>query len=172
MSRRKNIQISGFSHSSPIRVASLIENILVSGVINGRDRVTGELPASRGALDCRPEGTGCRSSALATFHWVEWNRKAVADIGLPCDDSYKCVAGAALTNPAHGAEEKSCLLMARSFFVCGQRRRVAVQSTNAKIQPRTCKKASGSMNHPIGISIPTPRPLRKSHLGKERAVLP
>ena len=44
MSRRRSIHIPGFVHKNPIPNASLIGNILVSGVIHGRDTATDTTP--------------------------------------------------------------------------------------------------------------------------------
>jgi 2-iminobutanoate/2-iminopropanoate deaminase len=44
MSRRKSVYIEGFQHVNPIPNACRIANLLVSGVINGVDPVTGKVP--------------------------------------------------------------------------------------------------------------------------------
>lgn len=44
MTRRKSIDIDGFVHKNPIPNASLIGNILASGVIHGRDSRTNTTP--------------------------------------------------------------------------------------------------------------------------------
>ena len=44
MARRTSIQIGGFKHANPIPNASRIGNLLMSGVILGRDPQTGEMP--------------------------------------------------------------------------------------------------------------------------------
>lgn len=46
MSRRKSIYIAGFKHKNPIPNACVIDGLLMSGVINGSDPVTGEMPAA------------------------------------------------------------------------------------------------------------------------------
>lgn len=46
MARRKSIHIGGFTHVNPIPNACRIGNLLISGVILGRDPATGEMPAS------------------------------------------------------------------------------------------------------------------------------
>src|ERR1700753_761899 len=45
MSRRKSIHIGGSNHANPIPNACRIGNLLMSGVILGRDPNTGEMPA-------------------------------------------------------------------------------------------------------------------------------
>ncbi len=44
MTRRKSIEIEGFRHANPIPNASRIGNLVMSGVILGRDPETGEYP--------------------------------------------------------------------------------------------------------------------------------
>lgn len=44
MTRRKSIHIDGFAHKNPIPNASIIGNLLVSGVIMGRDTRTEAVP--------------------------------------------------------------------------------------------------------------------------------
>ena len=44
MTRRKSIHIGEFKHANPIPNASRIGNLLMSGVILGRDPVTGAMP--------------------------------------------------------------------------------------------------------------------------------
>jgi 2-iminobutanoate/2-iminopropanoate deaminase len=44
MARRTSIHIGGFKHGNPIPNASRIGNLLMSGVILGRDPVTSEMP--------------------------------------------------------------------------------------------------------------------------------
>ena len=44
MARRSSIHIGGFKHANPIPNASRIGNLLMSGVILGRDPVTSEMP--------------------------------------------------------------------------------------------------------------------------------
>ena len=46
MTRRKSIHIGEFKHTNPITNASRIGNLLMSGVILGRDPKTAEMPAS------------------------------------------------------------------------------------------------------------------------------
>ncbi len=46
MSKRISLYSKGFSHKNPIPSASRIGNLLVSGVIIGRDPDTGDLPES------------------------------------------------------------------------------------------------------------------------------
>jgi 2-iminobutanoate/2-iminopropanoate deaminase len=46
MSRRKSIHIDGFAHQNPIPNASIIGNLLVSGVIMGRDTRAESVPES------------------------------------------------------------------------------------------------------------------------------
>ncbi|EJW11359.1 Endoribonuclease L-PSP [Rhodovulum sp. PH10] len=46
MTRRTSIQIGGFKHANPIPNASRIGNLLMSGVILGRDPQTGTMPAT------------------------------------------------------------------------------------------------------------------------------
>jgi enamine deaminase RidA (YjgF/YER057c/UK114 family) len=46
MSRRKSIAIGGFKHANPIPNACRIGNLLMTGVILGRDPKTGAMPAS------------------------------------------------------------------------------------------------------------------------------
>lgn len=46
MTRRKSIHIDGFVHKNPIPNASLIGNILASGVIHGRDSRSDTIPAT------------------------------------------------------------------------------------------------------------------------------
>lgn len=46
MSRRKSITIKGFKHANPIPNACRIDNLLMSGVILGRDPETGAMPAT------------------------------------------------------------------------------------------------------------------------------
>ncbi|WP_316979407.1 RidA family protein [Shumkonia mesophila] len=46
MARRTSIQIGGFKHANPIPNASRIGNLLMSGVILGRDPQTGKMPES------------------------------------------------------------------------------------------------------------------------------
>jgi enamine deaminase RidA (YjgF/YER057c/UK114 family) len=46
MTRRKSIQIGGFKHANPIPNACRIDNLLMSGVILGRDPQTGVMPAT------------------------------------------------------------------------------------------------------------------------------
>ena len=45
-SRRKSIHIGGFKHANPIPNASRIGNLVMSGVILGRDPATGKMPES------------------------------------------------------------------------------------------------------------------------------
>ena len=44
--RRKSIHIAGFKHANPIPNASRIGNLVMSGVILGRDGDTGKMPES------------------------------------------------------------------------------------------------------------------------------
>ena len=44
MSKRRSIEIEGFGHSNPIPSASLVNGVLMSSIIGGRDPVTGKLP--------------------------------------------------------------------------------------------------------------------------------
>jgi len=44
MSRRTSVYVEGFSHVNPIPNACRIDNLLVSGVINGVDPATGKVP--------------------------------------------------------------------------------------------------------------------------------
>ncbi len=44
MAKRKSIEIDGFVHKNPIPNASLIGNILVSGIIHGRDTREDSVP--------------------------------------------------------------------------------------------------------------------------------
>ena len=44
MTRRKSIHIGEFKHANPIPNASRIGNLLMSGVILGRDPVSGAMP--------------------------------------------------------------------------------------------------------------------------------
>lgn len=44
MARRKSIHIDGFAHKNPIPNASMIGNLLVSGVIMGRDTRSDTIP--------------------------------------------------------------------------------------------------------------------------------
>lgn len=44
MSRRKSIYVKGFKHVNPIPNACRIDNLLMSGVILGRDPETGAMP--------------------------------------------------------------------------------------------------------------------------------
>ncbi|MBV8700128.1 RidA family protein [Bradyrhizobium sp.] len=44
--RRRSIHIGGFKHSNPIPNACRIGNLVMSGVILGRDPETGEMPAT------------------------------------------------------------------------------------------------------------------------------
>ncbi|MQY22578.1 RidA family protein [Nocardia macrotermitis] len=46
MSRRVSVNPPGFAHTNPIPVGSRIGPFLASGVLTGRDPVTGELPDS------------------------------------------------------------------------------------------------------------------------------
>ena len=46
MTRRKSIHIGGFKHANPIPNASRIGNLVMSGVILGRDPATGKMPES------------------------------------------------------------------------------------------------------------------------------
>ncbi|MDB5082306.1 MAG: enamine deaminase RidA [Chloroflexi bacterium] len=47
MSRRKSIEVEGLNHGGmPIPAASLVDNILISGGINGTDAATGKMPES------------------------------------------------------------------------------------------------------------------------------
>ncbi len=47
MSRRKSIEVEGLHHAgAPIPIASLIDNILISGSISGQDPATGKIPDS------------------------------------------------------------------------------------------------------------------------------
>ena len=46
MTRRKSIYIHGFKHANPIPNACRIGNLLISGVILGRDPETGAMPAT------------------------------------------------------------------------------------------------------------------------------
>jgi enamine deaminase RidA (YjgF/YER057c/UK114 family) len=43
---RRSIEVGGFKHPNPIPAASRIGNIVLSGVITGKDARTGELPAT------------------------------------------------------------------------------------------------------------------------------
>jgi 2-iminobutanoate/2-iminopropanoate deaminase len=42
---RVSVEIEGFAHANPIPAASRIGNLLVSGLVTGRDPATGEMPA-------------------------------------------------------------------------------------------------------------------------------
>ena len=44
MTKRRSIEIEGFSHSNPIPAASIVGGVLMSSIIAGRDPVTGKLP--------------------------------------------------------------------------------------------------------------------------------
>lgn len=44
MARRKSIHIPGFSHVNPIPAGSRVGNVVMSGVILGRDPATGKVP--------------------------------------------------------------------------------------------------------------------------------
>ena len=47
MSRRRSIEVEGLNHGAmPIPLASVVDNILISGGINGTDPATGQLSAS------------------------------------------------------------------------------------------------------------------------------
>lgn len=46
MPRRTSIYIDGFEHTNPIPAASRVGNLLMSGLIVGRNDETGELPAT------------------------------------------------------------------------------------------------------------------------------
>ena len=46
MARRKSIYIEDFQHVNPIPNACRINNLLVSGVISGKDPATGKVPAT------------------------------------------------------------------------------------------------------------------------------
>jgi 2-iminobutanoate/2-iminopropanoate deaminase len=46
MPRRTSIYIDGFEHTNPIPAASRVGNLLMSGLIVGRDGKTGALPAT------------------------------------------------------------------------------------------------------------------------------
>lgn len=46
MATRKSIQIGGFKHANPIPNASRIGNLMMSGVILGRDPQSGAMPAT------------------------------------------------------------------------------------------------------------------------------
>lgn len=46
MAKRKSIQIGGFKHANPIPNASRIGNLMMSGVILGRDPQSGAMPAT------------------------------------------------------------------------------------------------------------------------------
>lgn len=46
MSRRKSIYIKSFKHANPIPNACRIDNLLISGVILGRNPETGAMPAT------------------------------------------------------------------------------------------------------------------------------
>ncbi len=48
MSQRKSVNISGFQHKNPIPNASRVGNLLMSGVILGRDADSGEVPTTVG----------------------------------------------------------------------------------------------------------------------------
>lgn len=49
MDRRVSIEIPGFSHANPIPAASRIGPFLATGVLTGRDPVTGDLPSDLAA---------------------------------------------------------------------------------------------------------------------------
>jgi len=44
MSGRTSIEVAGYSHQNPIPAASRIGNLVMSGVITGRDPATGKVP--------------------------------------------------------------------------------------------------------------------------------
>ncbi|WP_402463881.1 RidA family protein [Isoptericola aurantiacus] len=46
MGRRQSIDLPGFGHANPIPAAARIGNLLMSGVLTGRDPATREMPAS------------------------------------------------------------------------------------------------------------------------------
>lgn len=46
MSSRTAIELDGFAHANPVPAASRVGPLLMSGVLPGRDPVTGELPVS------------------------------------------------------------------------------------------------------------------------------
>jgi len=46
MGRRESIELPGFGHANPIPAAARIGNLLMSGVLTGRDPATREMPAS------------------------------------------------------------------------------------------------------------------------------
>lgn len=46
MARRRSVNIPGFKHVNPIPNASAVGSLLMSGVVNGVDAATGELPAT------------------------------------------------------------------------------------------------------------------------------
>jgi len=48
MNQRKSVNISGFQHKNPIPNASRVGNLLMSGVILGRDADSGEVPTTVG----------------------------------------------------------------------------------------------------------------------------
>ena len=48
MNQRKSVNISGFQHKNPIPNASRVGNLLMSGVILGRDADSGEVPRTVG----------------------------------------------------------------------------------------------------------------------------
>jgi enamine deaminase RidA (YjgF/YER057c/UK114 family) len=46
MTERRSIDIEGYRHANPIPAACRIGNVLMSGVISGRDPTSGQLPPS------------------------------------------------------------------------------------------------------------------------------
>ncbi len=46
MAKRKSIDIDGFKHSNPIPAASLLGNLLMSGLLSGKDPESGAMPES------------------------------------------------------------------------------------------------------------------------------
>ena len=46
MAERRSINVPGYAHVNPIPAASRIGNLLISGVITGRDPVSGRMPAT------------------------------------------------------------------------------------------------------------------------------
>lgn len=83
---RKSVHIEGFKHTNPIPNASRIGNIVMSGVILGRDPVT-EQPAATLEEQC-----------ALTFRYI---RETVEAAGGTCEDIIKVTVW--LKNPADRA---------------------------------------------------------------------
>ena len=46
MARRKSINVKGYSHANPIPAGALVGGLLATGLITGRDPVSGKMPAT------------------------------------------------------------------------------------------------------------------------------